>query len=159
MPSRHRNVALSAETWKEMADSLPRKDGVRQMAPHPTSALYVSQQGQLLLHMKSHFAFLVHHASQSICHSGMVALPLACCLCQCVTAESARSSGQCSLGRHSARAAPAGGGRFLPPLTLCKACLLLNPGASPCAMLSGSKTLWAACHLIRLITIVVLDFT
>lgn len=72
--------------------------------------------------------------------STMVPLPLACCLCQRTTADSSRRSGQCSLSSHSARAAPGGEGWFLPPLTLCRDCLLLNPGAFPCAMLSGSKT-------------------
>jgi len=45
VPSRHRHVALSTKTWKETADSLPRKPGVRHMAPHPTSVLCVSQKG------------------------------------------------------------------------------------------------------------------
>lgn len=120
--------------------------------------LFVSQKVQLLLHTRSHCGFLMHHASQRICCSNTIVVPLVSCLCWCTTADSV-SSGQHSLSSHSSMATPARGGWFPPPLTPCRDCLLLYPGASPCAMLSGSKTLWESCHLIRLITIVVLDFT
>lgn len=154
--SRHRYVALSSETCKKkgLITSPERLVPGKLYLP----LLFVSQKVQLLLRTRSHCGFLMHHASQRICCSNTIVVPLVSCLCWCTTADSV-SSGQHSLSSHSSMATPARGGWFPPPLTPCRDCLLLYPGASPCAMLSGSKTLWEACHLIRLITIVVLDFT
>lgn len=155
MPSRHRRGAFYQKV--ERNGWLPPQEGWCQ-ANGTTSYLCflcLSEWPASPTHEESFWL------SDALClskhlHSGMGALPLASCLCQCTASDSASSSGQCS---HSARAAPARGDGLLPHLTLCRDCLCLNPGGFPCAMLSGSKTLWAACHLIRLITIVVLDFT
>lgn len=146
-----------------MSDFFSRKDSARQKAPCYSFAFYASKRTLSLLCMRSHFVFLMQ-----------------CCNAPCLSKDLLQRYG-CDiprlllllvhhsffckkfwpvlLGSHSCRAAPDWAGRFPPPLTPCRDCLLLNPGASPCAMFSGSKTLWAACHLIHLITIVVLDFT
>lgn len=97
-PSMHKHLGLSTETWKEMYNSLPRKAVVRQVALHPTFAFYVFQ---LLLHVKSHFDFLVHHASQNTCHTSLVKLPTVSVNApQLILPEALAHETACRLGQH-----------------------------------------------------------